>query len=128
MFVRNAINWFEIPVNDMERAQKFYEEIFGFGLVPMDMPGMPMRMFPIDDMGGVGGALIFSQEFCAPSADGTMIYFNGNPDLSAALDKVEAAGGRVVMPKTEIDPEIGFMAVFIDTEGNRIGLHSSPVK
>lgn len=126
MFVRNAINWFEIPTTDMQRAKNFYETIFGFELVDANMPGFEMLMFPTDDMGGVGGAIINGAEFNSPSATGTMVYINGNPDLSAILDRVEGAGGTVVMPKTEIDAQIGFMAVFIDTEGNRIGLHSSP--
>ena len=55
-----------------------------------------------------------------------MIYLNGNPDVQKVLDKVEAAGGKILVPKTEISPEYGFMAVFIDSEGNRIGLHSIP--
>jgi predicted enzyme related to lactoylglutathione lyase len=84
-------------------------------------------MFPIDDMMGVGGALVDSGGFHKPSAtDGPLIYLNGNPDVQNILDKVEAAGGKIMMPKTEISPEYGNMAVIIDTEGNRIGLHSIP--
>jgi predicted enzyme related to lactoylglutathione lyase len=65
--------------------------------------------------------------FHKPSTtDGPLIYLNGNPDLQNILDKVEKAGGKIMVPKTEISPEYGFMAVFIDTEGNRIGLHSVP--
>ena len=126
MFKRNAINWFEIPVADLERAQKFYETIFGMQLIPMDMPGLKMRMFPTDDTMGTSGALIFAPEFYQPSANGTMVYLNGNPDLQNVLDKVEAAGGTIAMPKTAISPEIGFMAVMMDTEGNRVALHSGP--
>ena len=126
MFKRNAINWFEIPVADLERAQKFYETIFGMQLIPMDLPGLQMRMFPIDDNLGIGGALIFAPKFYQPSANGTMVYLNGNPDLQIVLDKVEAAGGTIAMPKTAITPEIGFMAVMMDTEGNRVALHSGP--
>ena len=126
MFQRNAINWFEIPVADLERAQKFYETIFGMELIPMDLPGLKMRMFPTDDRMGTSGALIFAPEFYQPSANGTMVYLNGNPDLQNVLDKIEAAGGTVAMPKTAITPEIGFMAVFMDTEGNRVALHSGP--
>ena len=126
MFKRNAINWFEIPVNDLNRAQKFYETIFGMSLIPMDLGELQMRMFPTDDQKGVSGAIIHSPEFYTPSATGTMVYINGNPDLQNILDKVEAAGGTIAMPKTEIAPEIGFMAVILDTEGNRLGLHSGP--
>jgi len=62
----------------------------------------------------------------ASATDGPLIYLNANPDVRGVLDKVEAAGGTVMMPKTEISPEYGFMALFMDTEGNRIGLHSIP--
>ena len=126
----NAISWFEIPATDLDRAQKFYEAIFGITLNPMDTPNIKMRMFPLDDMmTGVGGAIVDSGGFHKPSAtDGVLIYLNGNPDLQNVLDKVEAAGGKIMVPKTEISPEYGYMAVIIDTEGNRLGLHSVPVK
>jgi uncharacterized protein len=127
MSFTNAISWFEIPANDLARAQKFYETIFGLTMAPIDMPNIKMRMFPIEDMMGVGGAVVDSGGFHKPSAtDGPLIYLNGNPDLQNVLDRVEPAGGKVIVPKTEISPEYGFMAVFIDTEGNRIGLHSVP--
>lgn len=124
----NAISWFEIPSTNLERATKFYETIFGISLVPMDLPNIKMRMFPIDDpMTGIGGAVVESGGFHKPSvSDGPLIYLNGNPDVQIVLDKVVAAGGSVMVPKTEISPEYGFMAVIADTEGNRIGLHSVP--
>ena len=125
--MNTAISWFEIPTSDLDRATKFYETIFGFKLVAMDMPGMKMRTFPLDDpMKGVGGTLVQTDGFHQPSNEGVLIYLNGNPDVQNVIGKVEAAGGKVVLPKTEISPEYGFMAVFIDTEGNRIGLHSVP--
>lgn len=127
MSFKNAISWFEIPSTDLARAQKFYETIFSITLIPMDMPAIKMRMFPLEDMMGVGGAIVDSGGFHKPSTtDGPLIYLNGNPDLQNVLDKVEKAGGKIMVPKTEISPEYGFMAVFIDTEGNRIGLHSVP--
>ena len=94
----------------------------------MDMADIKMCMFPVDDMmTQVGGALVDSGGFHKASAtDGPLIYLNANPDLQLVLDKVEAAGGTVTMPKTEISPEYGFMGLFTDTEGNRIGLHSIP--
>lgn len=124
----NAISWFEIGVTDLERATRFYEAIFGDSLIPMELENIKMRMFPITDMqNGVGGALVDSGGFHKPSlTDGPLVYLNGNPDLQHVLDKVPAAGGTVMVPKTSISPEYGFMAVFIDTEGNRIGLHSTP--
>lgn len=125
--MKNAISWFEIPATDLDRAAKFYETIFGFTLNPMDLPNIKMRIFPIDDMTGVGGALVDSGGFHKPSAtDGPLIYLNGNPDVQHVLDKVEAAGGKIMVPKTEISPEYGSMAVILDTEGNRIALHSVP--
>jgi uncharacterized protein len=123
----NAISWFEIPTTDLERAQKFYEEIFQFKMFPMDFPNLKMRMFPLEDMSGVGGALVHSDGFHKPSAtEGPLIYLNANPDVQIVLDRVADAGGQVIVPKTEISPEYGFMGVFTDTEGNRIGLHSVP--
>jgi predicted enzyme related to lactoylglutathione lyase len=94
----------------------------------MDMPGLNMRMFPIDDMMGVGGALV-DGDFHKPSAThGPLIYLNGNPDVQHILDKVETSGGKIVVPKTEISPKYGYMAVFVDSEGNRIGLHNMPAQ
>ncbi len=126
--MQNAISWFEIGTTDLERATKFYETIFNVTLNPLDMENIRMRMFPLDDMmTQVGGALVDSGGFHKPSAtDGPLIYLNGNPDVQNVLDKVEAAGGKIMVPKTEISPEYGYMAVIIDTEGNRIGLHSVP--
>lgn len=126
--MQHAISWFEIPTTDINRAQKFYEAVFGFSMMPLDFPNIKMRMFPLDDpMNGVGGALVDSGGFHKPSAtDGPMIYLNGNPDVQKFLDKVEAAGGKIMVPKTEISPEYGDMAVFIDSEGNRVALHNIP--
>jgi predicted enzyme related to lactoylglutathione lyase len=127
--MKHAISWFEIGTTDLDRASKFYETIFGVSLFPMDMENIKMRMFPVDDpQDGIGGALVDSGGFHKPSStDGVLVYLNGNPDVQQVLDKVEAAGGKILLPKTEISPEYGFMAVILDTEGNRIGLHSIPV-
>ena len=126
--MQNAISWFEIPTTDINRAQKFYENIFSISMMPMDLPNIKMRMFPLDDMmTQVGGALVYSGGFHIASAtDGPLIYLNANPDVQHVLDKVVAAGGSIMVPKTEISPEYGFMAVISDTEGNRIALHSVP--
>ncbi len=126
--MQNAISWFEIPTTDISRAQKFYEAIFGISMIPLDLPNIKMRMFPLDDMmTQVGGALVDSGGFHKVSAtEGPLIYLNANPDVQIVLDKVVAAGGSIMVPKTEISPEYGHMAVFIDTEGNRIALHSVP--
>ena len=89
-----------------------------------------MRAFPLDDpMEGIGGTLIESGDFHKPSlTDGPLIYLNGNPDVQIFLDRAVKAGGKVMMPKTEISPEYGFMAMFEDSEGNRIAFHSVPTK
>lgn len=128
MTFKNAISWFEIPTTDLERATSFYETIFDTKLIPLDMPQLQMRMFPLEDMmTGVGGALSYSPGFYSPSAtEGTLVYLNANPDVQIVLDRIEAAGGKIAVPKTEISPEHGHMAVFIDTEGNRVALHSVP--
>jgi hypothetical protein len=119
---RNAINWFEIPSTDFNRATKFYESILGATLHKMAMGGAEMAFFPADD-GKVGGAIVFHKDV-KPSADGTMVYLNAHPDLSEILGRIEKAGGKVIIPKTQVNPEIGFYAVFLDTEGNKVALHS----
>jgi len=127
MTFKNAISWFEIPAVDLERAQKFYEAIFDIKMVPLDMPQLKMRMFPVESPMNIGGALCHSPNFYKPSTtDGPLIYLNANPDVQNVLDKIESAGGKIVVPKTEISPEYGHMAVFVDSEGNRIALHSVP--
>jgi len=127
MIFKNAISWFEIPAVDLSRAQKFYEMIFDITMIPMDTPNIKMRMFPLQDMMGVGGALVHNADFYKPSAtEGPLIYLNANPDVQLVLDKVETAGGKIMVPKTQISPEYGHMAVLMDTEGNRVALHSIP--
>jgi len=130
MLFKNAISWFEIPTTELQRAQTFYETIFEIQMISIDTPNLKMRMFPIEDpMNGIGGALSYAEGFYKPSAtDGPLIYLNANPDVQIVLNKIEKAGGKILVPKTEISPEYGFMAVFIDTEGNRVALHSIPVQ
>jgi predicted enzyme related to lactoylglutathione lyase len=123
-----VINWFEIAVSDFDRAKKFYETIFGvkMEMPEMKMPGMEsvkMAFFPIDPMSGTTGGGIVKSEKMEPSSKGVLVYLNGGDDLSAVLNKVEGAGGKVLQPKMSIG-EHGFMAIFTDTEGNSIGLHS----
>lgn len=128
--MKHAISWFEIPATDIERAQTFYETIFQIKMTNMDFPGVKMRGFPIDNpMEGIGGTIIDTGGFHKPSAtDGTLIYLDANPDVQLVLDRVESAGGTVIIPKREISPEYGFMGLFTDTEGNRIAVHSVPEK
>ncbi len=127
MTFKNAISWFEIPTTDLPRAQKFYEAIFDIKMIPLDLPNIKMRMFPVDDPMGVGGSLVDSGGFHKPSdSEGPLIYLNANPDVQTILNKVPTAGGKVLVPKTEISPAFGHMAVIVDTEGNRIAIHSMP--
>ena len=121
----NALNWFEISVSDMARAKKFYETVFAVEMQEQEMMGMKMAFFPSENMNGkVSGGLV-EGPMHKPSMDGAKIYFNGNPDLDNALSRVAEAGGSVTMPKTKISDEIGYMAFFVDSEGNGVALHSS---
>jgi predicted enzyme related to lactoylglutathione lyase len=120
--MKNAINWFEIPVTDFDRAKKFYEALFGAPVADMPSPGFKYGMLPSDMQEGVGGALVQAEGY-EPSDKGTLIYLNGGEDLAVPLSKVEKAGGKIVMPKTSIGQH-GFMAHFLDTEGNKVALHS----
>lgn len=127
MVQKNAVSWFEIPTKDLNRAQKFYEAIFDISMTPLDVAQIQMRMFPLaDPMSGVGGALVYNADFYKSSAtDGPLVYLNANPDVQNVISKVEKAGGKVLVPKTQISPEYGYMAMFLDTEGNRVALHST---
>ena len=120
----NVINWFEIPVANFERATKFYNKVLGTELAPFDNEARDVRMafFPADS-GEVGGCLIHGDGY-KPSAEGTLAYLNGGEDLSARLSRVESAGGKVVMPKTKISDEVGYIALFMDSEGNKVAFHS----
>jgi predicted enzyme related to lactoylglutathione lyase len=116
------INWFEIPVADLERATRFYEAVFAIRLRREEMNGMRMGVFPYDEA-ATGGALLACEQG-KPGDHGVVVYLDGGADLAVPLSRVAAAGGRTLMEKTRISPEIGHIAMFADSEGNRIGLHS----
>ncbi len=124
----NALNWFEIPVNDMARAKKFYETILDIEMMTQEMNGVEMGFFPFDPTmhnGKVSGALTYHKDGnIKPGPDGPVIYLNANPAIKTVEDKIPEAGGMVIMPSTHISDEIGYMAFFIDTEGNRMALHA----
>lgn len=123
--IGNAIDWFEIPAANLERACGFYEQVFGFQLRTLSLAnGLQMATFPIDPAQGVGGAIVHHPQFYSPSQSGVLVYLNADPDLSLALSRIEKAGGQVLVQKTRISEEHGFMAVFVDCEGNRLALHS----
>ena len=117
----NAINWFELPATNFQRAVKFYGDVIGAELQPMEADQLQMAFFPHAN-GGVGGCVTYGNGNI-PQSEGSLVYLNGGEDLAAPLARVETAGGKVVMPKTAIG-ENGFMAIFLDTEGNRVAFHS----
>lgn len=121
----NMVGWFEIPVSDMDRAKKFYDVVFGIDIQVHDMKELVMGWFPFaKDKPGAAGALVCHEEWYKPSSShGSLIYFSSD-NVQKELKKVEMAGGRVVQPKTLISKDVGYMAVFLDSEGNRIALHS----
>jgi predicted enzyme related to lactoylglutathione lyase len=120
----NALNWFEIPVADINRAKKFYETIFSVKMMDMgEMMGMKMVGFPAEMGNGKASGGLAQSAMHKPSQDGAVVYLNANPSIQMVIDRIEKAGGKVVMPKTQISPEIGFMSFFIDSEGNKVGLH-----
>ncbi|MBK8706071.1 MAG: VOC family protein [Saprospiraceae bacterium] len=122
----NVVGWFEIPVSNMDRAIKFYATVFGFELQREQMGPLDMAWFPsIENAPGSGGSLVHHEAAYKPSADGVLLYFTAHSgDLSNELSRVEAAGGKVLLEKRLITEEIGYMGLFLDSEGNRIAMHS----
>jgi predicted enzyme related to lactoylglutathione lyase len=119
----NAINWFEIPVSNFERAYQFYSTVLGGEIHRQEGMGVQMGFLPTGDNQGVGGAICAGKDY-KPSTEGIFIYLNGGEDLSGPLSRVEQAGGKVLLPKTKISDEIGYLAHFQDTEGNKLAFHS----
>jgi predicted enzyme related to lactoylglutathione lyase len=117
----NAINWFELPATNFKRATDFYSKVLSADLQHVENNGLQMAFLP-HSQGGVGGCVTFGNGN-KPTQEGTLVYLNGGDDLGVPLAKIEKAGGTVMMPKTPIG-ENGFMAIFLDTEGNRVALHS----
>lgn len=113
---------FEIPATDLPRAVDFYEAILGIHIEQMALPGMEMGIFPYE--GQLVTGVIIKGEGYTPSATGVTIYLNGGDNLQPILDKVEAHGGQIIVPKTAHADESGYFALFVDTEGNKLGLHS----
>ena len=118
---KDYVSWFEIPVLDLSRALSFYNHIYGFSMEVADSETYLMAFFPVEK--GIGGALVQGQG-CVPSENGPLLYLNGGHDLNNIINRVEEAGGRVIMPKTLISDDAGYFAIFIDSEGNKLALHS----
>jgi uncharacterized protein len=123
--MEKTIGWFEIPVNNMKRAKQFYGSIFNIEFQDMEFRnGLKMALFPAAAT-AVGGALCEYPDFYKTGQTGVLIYFSANPDLQTTLDRIIMHEGRVIIPKTLISEEYGFMAIFEDTEGNKLALHST---
>lgn len=118
------VGWFEIPTTNIERAKTFYDKVFEISVQIQDFGGVQMGWFPFaEGKSGASGSLIQHEAYEPSDAKGVLIYFS-SADVNIEMDRVEAAGGKVIKPKTQISPDIGFMGIFIDSEGNRVALHS----
>ncbi|SMP15028.1 hypothetical protein SAMN06265375_10225 [Muriicola jejuensis] len=119
------VGWFEIPVTDMDRARKFYEEVFDLKIQVQDLNELQMGIFPFaEGKSGAWGALVKHPDFYHPStSDGPLLYFSSK-DVKIQADRVDRAGGKLLQPKKLISEGVGYMALFVDSEGNRIALHS----
>ncbi|MDB4902437.1 MAG: glyoxalase [Mucilaginibacter sp.] len=125
--MRNTIYWIEIPAKNFERAKSFYETIFNITMNLVPMPRGKYAIFPLDPAAlGAGGAIVEGKGY-EPSEKSAIIYMDRGDDLDGPLSKVEKAGGKILLPKTKngANGEFGFIAHFIDSEGNRMGLHSN---
>lgn len=120
--MKNLINWFEIPATDLSRAVSFYKAILGLDIIETEMFGTKMGFFPTDGT-NVSGAIVQGEDY-KPSMNGVVAYLNGGNDLQTVLDKVESMNGKVIVPKTQISPEMGYFGMFIDSEGNKMAVHS----
>ncbi len=120
--MQNLINWFEIPATDFNRAVSYYKAILGLEIKEVEMFGTKMGLFPTDGT-NVSGAIVQGEDY-NPSTDGVVAYLNAGNDLQTVLDKVENNNGKVIVPKTQISPEMGYFGMFIDTEGNKMAVHS----
>ena len=118
---KNFVSWFEIPAYNHYRSVAFYNYIYGIQMTSVELNGFAMGFFPAEN--GIGGAIV-SGPGCVPSEIGPLLYLNGGEDLNNVLSKVNEAGGRVIMEKTFLSESAGYFAMFIDSEGNRLALHS----
>ena len=122
--MQHAVNWFEIPVTDFDRAKNFYSTIYDFEMPEMMMGPNQMGFLLFDQQqGGIGGAIVKGPGY-VPTNEGARIYLNGGADLNIVLQRVEDAGGKVIKSKVEVAPGMGHFATIEDTEGNSISLHS----
>jgi predicted enzyme related to lactoylglutathione lyase len=119
--LKDMVSWFEIPALDFQQAVAFYNQIFGITMKQTISESNAMAFFPVNN--GIGGAVITGPG-SVPSDTGPLIYLNGGDDLEQVLNKVEDAGGRIIMHKTLINEDSGYFAIFLDSQGNKLALHS----
>lgn len=124
----NMVGWFEIPVTDMNRAVIFYNTVFQIEIAVHDLGNIVMGWFPSgedSESKGASGSLVYNKEFYKPSKEGVLVYFTSQSgDIKDELSRIEDAGGKILQAKTQISEDHGYMALFLDTEGNRVALHS----
>jgi len=120
--MKSHISIFEIPATDISRAVDFYKAILGINIEKMEFPEMQMGIFPYEEQMVTG--VIVKTEGDKPSANGVTIYLNGGDNLQVILDKVEKNGGEIIVPKSPHADDSGYYALFLDSEGNKMGLHS----
>ncbi|NND26214.1 MAG: VOC family protein [Flavobacteriaceae bacterium] len=120
----NMVGWFEVPSIDINRAKTFYDKVFDINIQIQDFGGVLMGWFPFaEGKSGASGSLVQHESYEPSEKKGVLVYFSSE-DLSIELGRVEAAGGKVIQSKKQISPDVGFMGLFIDSEGNRMALHS----
>ena len=121
--MKNALNWFEIPARDIERAQRCYETLLGVELKRETMgPQATLAVFPYEQP-GAGGCLMQASGL-EPAAAGTLVYLGASPTLDAVLARLGQAGGKLLTPKVTLPDGMGVFAHIEDSEGNRVGLHA----
>jgi len=120
--MKSHISIFEIPATNISRAVNFYQAILDINIEKVEMPGMEMGIFPYEEQ--VVNGVIIKAEGDKPSTNGVTIYLNGGDNLQIILNKVEKNGGKILMPKSPHADDSGYYALFLDSEGNKIGLHS----
>lgn len=120
--MENLVNFIDIPAADFSRAVSFYKAILGLEITETDAFGTKMGFFPTDGT-NVSGAIVQGEDY-QPSTQGVIVYLNGGSDLQTVLDKVATNNGKIIVPKTHISPEVGYIGMFIDTEGNKMAVHS----
>lgn len=121
--MKNLVSIIEIPTSDLKRAITFYKSILDINIEEVEMGEVKMGV--LSSVEGTINVVLANGSDYKPTSNGSIIYLNGGDDLQSILDKIQPNGGKIIVPKTEISPEMGFFALFIDTEGNKLGLHSS---